>query len=190
MAWQAVIRQGMAIKTRNMAKQHAPSPQPSPALRARERTNRDANSTLKPCPCDGEDYASCCGRYHGGEIAPDAKSLMNPLATRLGRQQTPANALVMMRSRYSAYVLKLESYLLATWHPDTRPATLDLAGDATKWLGLKIIKYVLTSQETATVEFIARYKIAGRADKLHEISRFVLEDGRWFYLDGEFPDCE
>ena len=120
------------------------------------------------CPCGANDYASCCGRYHGGMICPDAESLM--------------------RSRYSAYVLKLEDYLLATWHPDTRPAGLNLAEDNTKWLGLEIVEHLAQSADTATVEFVARYKISGRAGKLHEISRFVRINGKWLYLDGEFPD--
>ena len=92
-----------------------------------------------------------------------------------------------MRSRYSAYVLKREGYLLATWHPDTRPATLDLAGETTKWLGLQVKKHAVESSDRATVEFIARYKTAGRAHKLHEISQFVREGGRWLYVDGKFP---
>ena len=91
-----------------------------------------------------------------------------------------------MRSRYSAYVLKLEDHLLATWHPDIRPAMLDLADDDTKWLGLEI-KRQQESGDTAVVEFVARYQVAGRAHRLHEISRFVREDERWFYVDGEFP---
>jgi len=121
-----------------------------------------------PCPCGGSDYAGCCGRYHGGTPAPDAAALM--------------------RSRYSAYVLRLEAYLLATWHPDTRPATLDLAADDAKWLGLEVRRHVQESADRATVEFVARYKIGGRAHRLHEISRFVREQGRWFYLDGVFPE--
>lgn len=92
-----------------------------------------------------------------------------------------------MRSRYSAYVMKLEDYLLATWHPDTRPAALDLAYDDTKWLGLEVKCHRQESADQASVEFVARYKIAGRAHRLHEISRFVREDGRWFYMDGKFP---
>jgi SEC-C motif-containing protein len=139
-----------------------------------------------PCPCGGADYAACCGRYHNGTPAPDAAALMKPLAIRLGRQQTPANSLVMMRSRYSAYVLKLEAYLLATWHPDTRPAALDLAADNTKWLGREVRKHLSESADRATVEFVARYKVGGRAGRLHEVSRFVREDGRWFYVDGKF----
>jgi SEC-C motif-containing protein len=138
-----------------------------------------------PCPCGGADYATCCGRYHNGTPAPDAATLMKPLAIRLGHQQTPANSLVMMRSRYSAYALKLEAYLLATWHSNTRPTVLNLAADSTKWLSLEIKKYLPESADRATVEFIARYKIGGRAGRLHEVSRFVREDGKWFYVDGE-----
>lgn len=121
-----------------------------------------------PCPCGGADYATCCGRYHNGIPAPDATALM--------------------RSRYSAYVLKLEDYLLATWHPGTRPASLDLAADNTKWLGLEIKKFLPKSADRATVEFVARHKIGGRAHRLHEISSFVRKDGIWFYVDGEFRE--
>lgn len=109
-----------------------------------------------------------------------------------------------MRSRYCAYVLQLGDYLLATWHHSTRPGAIDF-DDAPKWLGLTVKSALsqkkpgnatLAEQEEAiastvesiansTVEFIARYKIAGRAYRLHETSRFVRENGRWFYLDGE-----
>lgn len=91
-----------------------------------------------------------------------------------------------MRSRYSAYVLKLEAYLLATWHSSTRPDALNLAADNTKWLGLKVKSHLFESADRATVEFVARYKSGGRAGHLHEVSRFVREDGKWFYVDGEF----
>lgn len=91
-----------------------------------------------------------------------------------------------MRSRYSAYVLKLEDYLLATWHASTRPEKLELLADNNKWLGLEIKRHEVQSPEQATVEFVARYKIAGRAYRLHELSRFVREEGRWYYLDGDF----
>ena len=92
-----------------------------------------------------------------------------------------------MRSRYSAYLLKLEEFMLATWHPSTRPAALDLAADSTKWLGLEIKNHISESEDHATVEFVARYKVGGRAGRLHEVSRFVREQGLWFYVDGEFP---
>ena len=92
-----------------------------------------------------------------------------------------------MRSRYSAYALKLEAYLMDTWHASTRPAALNLAADTAKWLGLEVRKHIPESGNSATVEFVARCRIAGRAHRLHEISRFVREDGRWYYVDGEFP---
>ena len=92
-----------------------------------------------------------------------------------------------MRSRYSAYVLKLADYLLASWHPSTRPASMDLAeDDGTKWLGLEI-NACAENGDSATVEFVARYRVAGRAVRLHESSRFVREEGHWFYVDGEQP---
>jgi len=92
-----------------------------------------------------------------------------------------------MRSRYSAYVLGLEGYLLQTWYPDTRPAALNLADDIqTKWLGLQVKQFVITSGNNATVEFIARYKIGGKAERIHERSQFERIDGRWYYLTGTF----
>jgi SEC-C motif-containing protein len=91
-----------------------------------------------------------------------------------------------MRSRYSAYVLGLAPYLLATWHPTTRPATLDLSGEgAVKWLGLDIRRRAASDAEHACVEFVARWREGGRGRRLHETSRFVREDGRWYYVDGE-----
>jgi SEC-C motif-containing protein len=91
-----------------------------------------------------------------------------------------------MRSRYTAYTLLNENYLLATWHSSTRPAGLGLADEATtKWLGLEIKRQEQLDAENALVEFDARYKVNGRAHRLQEISRFVREDGLWFYVDGE-----
>ncbi|MBI5790734.1 MAG: SEC-C domain-containing protein [Rhodocyclales bacterium] len=117
-----------------------------------------------PCPCGRPlPYAACCGRYHSGVPAPDAESLM--------------------RSRYSAYVRGLEGYLLATWHATTRPSALDLAAEpAPKWLGLEV-RAQTESGDAATVDFVARFRVGGRGQRLHEVSRFVREDGRWYYLD-------
>jgi SEC-C motif-containing protein len=90
-----------------------------------------------------------------------------------------------MRSRYTAYVLLAEDYLQATWHPATRPASLGLAEDVqTRWLGLEVKRHEQQDTDHATVEFVARYKVHGRAHRLHEVSRFAREDGRWFYVDG------
>lgn len=94
-----------------------------------------------------------------------------------------------MRSRYSAYVLNLEDYLLATWHGSTRPApgTLPLHG-GTRWLGLRVLNAEAATGNRARVEFIAKYKEGGfPAQRLHERSEFILEDGRWYYHYGEFP---
>ena len=120
----------------------------------------------KLCPCDsGKPYNSCCEPAHNGTPAPTAEALM--------------------RSRYTAYVLGLEAYLLKTWHADTRPAALNLADDTqTKWLGLQIKRAENTSETSATVEFVARYKINGKAERLHEVSEFVRVDGCWYYLTG------
>lgn len=107
-----------------------------------------------------------------------------------------------MRSRYTAYTRRDEAYLRATWHPSTLPADpIVSADDASKWLGLEIKSALrlrkrkanlLESEDTDTVEFVARYKIGGRAHRLHEVSRFLREThagvARWYYLDGSFPD--
>lgn len=121
-----------------------------------------------PCPCgSNKNYNDCCGRYlDGSEAAPTAEALM--------------------RSRYTAYTLLREDYLRSTWHPSTRPAALNLADEvASKWLGLEVKRHEQQDAEHAVVEFVARYKLNGRAQRLHETSRFVRENGRWFYVDGD-----
>ncbi len=119
------------------------------------------------CPCGKGLYADCCAPLHNGAAATSAEALM--------------------RSRYSAYVLKLSRYLLDTWHRDTRPTAIDLAEDTTQWLRLEIRRHE-AADDAATVEFVARYKLNGRACRLHEISRFACQDARWYYLDGELFD--
>lgn len=125
--------------------------------------------TALPCPCgSGAPYAECCGRFHAGELhllAPDAERLM--------------------RSRYSAYVLGLADYLLATWHPSTRPARLEPDPPGLKWLGLEVRRHVPQDADHATVSFVARSKLGGRAQRMQETSRFVREGGRWYYVDGD-----
>jgi len=120
-----------------------------------------------PCPCGaGRRYADCCGRWHaapGG--APDAEALM--------------------RSRYVAYVLGLADYVLATWAPETRPAQIDPDPPGLKWLGLDVKRSAQQDADHATVEFVARSKLGGRAHRLHELSRFERRGGRWLYLDGD-----
>ncbi len=90
-----------------------------------------------------------------------------------------------MRSRYSAFVRGDVGTLLATWHPSTRPASLELE-PGLRWLGLEVRAHRETGPDRAEVEFVARSRPAtGPAHRLHERSRFLREDGRWYYLDGD-----
>lgn len=89
-----------------------------------------------------------------------------------------------MRSRYSAFVLDRLDYLLASWHPDTRPASIEPNEPGLRWLGLEVKRHQRQDADHATVEFVARSKLGGRAHRLHEVSRFERIDGRWYYLDG------
>lgn len=125
------------------------------------------------CPCGREAkgkavaYSACCGRFvdhWDTSPAPDAEHLM--------------------RSRYTAFVRENAPYLLATWHHSQRPPELAFEPGA-KWLGLQVKHFAAADADTAEVEFVARFRVAGRAVRLHERSRFVREDGRWFYVDGE-----
>ena len=114
-------------------------------------------------------FAGCCGRYLAApgleaSAAPDAESLM--------------------RSRYTAFVCEQADYLQATWHASTRPADLDFEPGA-RWLGLQVRSHRATGEDRAEVEFVARYRVGGRAVRLHETSRFVREGGRWLYVDGD-----
>jgi SEC-C motif-containing protein len=120
------------------------------------------------CPCGStKPYTACCARYvEDNEPAPTAEALM--------------------RSRYTAYTLQCTDYLMATWHSSTRPVALGLAEDKfTKWLGLEVKRHEQQDADHAIVEFVARYKENGRAQRMHEISRFVRESGHWFYVSGE-----
>ena len=129
--------------------------------------------SIQPCHCGGVPagalFEACCRPYLESEaMAPDAERLM--------------------RSRYAAYVTGNADYVLATWHASTRPATLSLAAPgtphATKWLGLVVHRHEAQDNSHAQVRFTARYREGGRAFKMTELSRFVKEDGRWFYCDG------
>ncbi len=92
-----------------------------------------------------------------------------------------------MRSRYAAYALKLESYLLDTWDASSRPASLEWDQMPGQWLGLQILDAPAAAGDEGVVEFVARYRVNGRAGRLHERSRFLRRAGRWYYLDGSFP---
>ncbi len=117
----------------------------------------------KLCHCGtGRTFENCCAPLIAGEqSAPTAEALM--------------------RSRYSAYAEHDEAYILSTWHASTRPQSLSVNEDsAVQWIRLKVMQ---CSQDT--VEFMAWYKLNGKAHKLHEHSRFIYENQRWYYVDGD-----
>ena len=122
------------------------------------------------CPCrkksETTTYDDCCAPYHIGS-------------------QVPFTAEALMRSRYTAFVRLDSRYLMETWHPSTRPARIDFTPDQ-EWLLLKIIR-AESDDDTGTVEFTARSRIAGRSHMHCEVSRFVKEGARWFYLDAVTP---
>jgi SEC-C motif-containing protein len=124
------------------------------------------------CPCgSGDTYGDCCARYlTQGHRAPTAQALM--------------------RSRYTAFATGDSPYLLATWHPSTRPDDLELDGRMT-WRRLDVVATDAGGpwDDAGTVEFVAHYRLdadaAGQRGRLKEVSRFVREDGRWLYVDGD-----
>ncbi|CAN7637521.1 YchJ family metal-binding protein [Pseudoduganella sp. LjRoot289] len=130
------------------------------------------------CPCGGPSFAACCGPYiEGAALAPTAETLM--------------------RSRYSAYCLGKEAYLQATWHASTRPKEpIISSNEKLQWLGLEVKSALRLRQRKADnedfVEFVARFRLNGRGQRLHEVSRFLRESSpegpRWFYVDGTFPE--
>lgn len=134
------------------------------------------HTTDGPCPCGGQppgaNYVDCCARLiEARQIAPDAATLM--------------------RSRYTAYVYGNFTYLRETWHPKTCPPDLAGSGEnkpGQRWLGLTVKRHTPIDESHAEVEFVARYKIGGRAQRLHEISRFTRTEGKWLYVDGELFD--
>ncbi|OZI61665.1 YchJ family protein [Bordetella genomosp. 11] len=121
------------------------------------------------CPCGtGRTYPACCGKWHEGPHhlqAPTAEALM--------------------RSRYSAYVLDLLDYIRDTWHPATRPTHMEPNPPGLKWLGLQVKHHTVKDEEHAEVEFVARSRLHGKGQRMHETSRFVRENGRWLYVDGD-----
>ncbi len=142
-------------------------------------------SKSKACPCGGLSLAACCGPFiEGSALPPTAEALM--------------------RSRYTAYTLKNEPYLLATWHSNTRPVESIIdEKEPIRWLGLEVKSALRLRQrkvnspdnpDSDTVEFVARFKVGGRAHRLHEVSRFLREPDpetgspRWYYVDGSFPE--
>ena len=131
------------------------------------------NSNSKPniCPCDKKGlilYKDCCMPY-------------------LSYKKLPSTTLELMKSRYTAYVLNDNDYLLNTWHMSTRPSSLNLQGINIEWLNLEILSHSdgLPDDDEGTVFFIASYKENKVKYSIHEESKFVKEDGKWLYLFGQ-----
>ena len=131
------------------------------------------------CPCGlGLPHDECCGRWlsahasHGTLGAPTAEALM--------------------RSRFTAFATGNVPYLLASWHPSTRPDSLDL-DSSLRWYRLDILGSTGgVFDTTGTVKFAAYYRSAPGTDPKRRVkgvqqenSRFEKLNGRWLYLDGE-----
>ena len=128
------------------------------------------NQSAIPCPCSsGKNYGQCCLPYHQW-------------------QKNPLTAEALMRSRYSAFALQKAEYLIKTWHPQTLPNKLAEEISEAKWIDLKIHRsWNSDKPNEAFVEFTARYRTrSGKAEKLHETSRFIKQADHWFYVDGKF----
>lgn len=123
------------------------------------------------CPCQSDkSYAECCEPYHLGE-------------------QHAATAEILMRSRYSAYVLQKANYLHRSWSAQTRPTKQSLKkADPMVWLGLEIIRTEKGGplDNEGVVEFSARYQDGDEPAQLHETSQFTREHGRWVYVEGDY----
>jgi SEC-C motif-containing protein len=132
--------------------------------------SRKKTEILAPerCHCgSAQRYQACCAPF-------------------VNRERQAASAEELMRSRYSAFVEGSEDYLLASWHPQTRPSRVRLNPEQ-RWLGLSIksTQEGMAGDTAGTVEYVARFKVDGKGHRLHEVSRFENIDGCWYYLDGE-----
>ena len=129
----------------------------------------------QPCLCgSGDIFSECCKRY-------------------VARHEHVPTAEKLMRSRYSAYLRGIEDYLLKTWHTSTRPAQLNLVDEeGLNWLGLRILSCEKggSGDVDGSVEFIAEYEVNGEHQQLYEKSRFVKENGQWYYLDGNIQSLK
>lgn len=129
----------------------------------------------QPCPCGNVlEYSLCCQRYLSG-----AENASTPLQ--------------LMRSRYTAFVNKDADYLVATWHPDRNPQAfrheLEQGFAGTEWLGLTIFATEDgRSADEGFVSFVARFRDKEKSGAIIERSRFLKQNGRWFYIDGTRPE--
>ncbi len=127
-------------------------------------------SVNSPCPCGShKKYKRCCQIYHKGAL--------------------PKDALYLMKSRYSAYVVGIAKYIIKTTHPEN-PAyhdnikvweqEIDTFCKENSFIALEVIDFYEEG-----VEAHVHFKAHTNRGILEEKSRFIYERGRWFYLDGE-----
>ncbi|WP_419781478.1 YchJ family protein [Maridesulfovibrio sp.] len=129
---------------------------------------------MNECPCgSGKAYESCCEPYiTGKEPAPTAEALM--------------------RSRYTAFAVKRVDYLGDTLAPESKhdydEAQVKVWAETSTWLGLEIVSTSkgMEDDETGEVEFIAKFRQQGAIQTHHEASHFEKNDGKWFYIEGDF----
>ena len=127
--------------------------------------------SLSPCACwSGLPFGQCCEPYLEG-------------------QRSAPTAEILMRSRFSAFQLRLPEYLIETWDLTTRPKNLGLDQDERRWSSLQIVDTIGGGEDDArgVVEFKATYELGEDTYLFHEISRFNRHKGLWVYLDASFP---
>jgi len=126
------------------------------------------NNATQTCPCgSGRSFHDCCEPYLSGEPIPDIETLL--------------------RARFSAYATANVNFIRQTWHPATRPARINLDNaESVKWLSLDIVRIERGSVEDqdGSIEFAAHYSVNGEEGDLHEISQFIREQGKWYYMEG------
>ncbi|QXE33629.1 hypothetical protein KQY30_04340 [Streptomyces sp. GMY02] len=171
-----------------MARRPARPARPGPSRP--DLTGRSDRSAA-PCPCGlPAAYGACCGRFHSGAAGaatattppaavPPPTGAISPTAV------TPPTAELLMRSRYSAFAVGDEPYLLRSWAPATRPPGVDL-DPAVRWTSLEILETTdgTPFHTTGTVTFRARFTHQGKPGVLSERSRFARHEGAWVYVDG------
>ncbi len=125
----------------------------------------------KLCPCGSNiPFSTCC----------------KPIFADHAKAKTAEQ---LMRSRYTAFTMDENAYLLSSWAKETRPEKMDTKETPVQWIGLDVEsseKGEITDSE-GTVTFIAHFIVTSRLCHLREKSRFIKEDNKWFYLDG-VPD--
>lgn len=125
------------------------------------------------CPCgSGKPFAFCCKPF-------------------VEFQKPAPTAELLMRSRYTAFVLGAIDYLVDTTTQEKRELIdreiIAEQVQCTNWTGLEIIQKSGGDKDdgSGTVEFKASFETGEERCILHEHSNFRFENGHWFYVDGD-----